>query len=379
MSVVADSLGRIRPYRENEFNPRAPILDEGPTPGLTGADGIVSNQATLWAQSGHMVISEKIYLDEDIATTWGGSTNIYYGSWSFQIPKWMNSTSLTFRRYLTLIVDTDLGASPTITMTAMTSLGNTTGVRTSYGGRWVTQFDVPLPASAPLPNDATWFTVTLKAVWSGSGSGTFSVRGVVGYVTRVTGTLNPSANNPGVIDLVDATQITTQQPLDVHSLRTLHATNEVLFASNVRPVVTLGWWPGGTDDIEDSVPLIGRVYLSDDPTDSEVNPYWEWAYFPRQGARRLRIGLGAVETGTSRELYIGFRDHPDEVVIPVTTGFTSNNPAFWQANGNVYLDIPPDDGPLFLRVGLRPPTATDGVYLMKLMVHEEILKGNNLT
>jgi hypothetical protein len=381
MSIVTDAQGRIRPYRENEFNARAPIVDEGPSPGLTGTLGIVSNQATLWAQSGHMVISDKMYRTEDLSLTWGANIPVYFGSWSFQIPKWMNATSGTWRRFLTFIVDTDLGATPTIIMSAHTSLGTTPGARTSYGGRWVTQFDVPLPASAALPNDATWFTVTLSAEWDGGAGSTFTVYGVVAYVERVLGTLDPDANSSGVIDLVDDKQIKYQEALDVHSVRALLATNEVLFASNMRPVVTSGWWPQGTDDPLDSVPLEPVISLSDDLTDSEVNPYWEWLYFPRQGVKRLRIGIAAVRLGAdNRELYIGFRDVDAEETVVVTVAATSNDPTYWQHDGDLFLDVPSSAGPLYLRIGLVADESTfDGVGLMKVMIHEEVLKGNNLT
>jgi hypothetical protein len=381
MARPTDALGRVFPARENEFRPRAPMLDEGPSPGLTGIDGMVLNQATLWGQSGQILISEKMYRTEDLGGAWG-TFDAYYGSWVFQLPKWLNTTALSWRRYMTFIVDADLGISPTITMTAVTSLGNTVGVRTSYNGRWVTLFKVPIPGPAPLPNDATWFTITLKAVWSGSGSGTFFVGGVYGFIERVVGTLDGSANSSGVIDIVDNTQLAYQQPVDVHSMRALHATNEVLFASNMRPVVCMGWWPGGTDEPADATPTSWPIELLDDRTDSEANPYWEWVYFPRQGAGRLRLWLGAVKgSATNRDIYIAFKGHEEQQIIKtISTGSTSNDPAFWQIDGDEYLDIPPDKGPFFLRVGLVPSNATNkSVILMKFFAHEEILKGGNLT
>lgn len=380
MAIVTDNPPRMRPHLQYEFGPRTPITEDGPAPGLTGVGGIVLNQATMWAQLGHIVISDKLRVTETVPLA---STQFYYGSWFFQLPKWLNQTGSTWRRYLTFIVDTDIGASPVLTMRAITSLGTTTGVRTSVEGRFVTVFEVPLPASAPLPNDATWFGVQLSVEWNGTGSAEFTVDGVYGYVKRVEGTLDNDANNAGVIDLVDATQIAVDQPLDVHSMRALVATNEVLFASNMRPVVTKGWVPGGTDEPGnvDFIPSDSHLVLSDAAVvDPPPNPYWEWLYWPRQGATRLRIGLSAIVTGDTRKLYLGFQDAELKEFTVSATSLSQDGTVGWQATGNQYLDIPPGAGPFKLRLGLVPDaSSTDPVWVMKLFIHEEILKGNTLT
>lgn len=380
MAIVTDNPPRLKPHIQYEFGPRTPITEEGPTPGLTGVGGIVLNQATMWARSGQMLINEKL----DVTETIGASGfQFYYGSWFFQIPKWVNQTGGTWRRFLTFIVDTDIGASPVLTMRAITSLGTTTGVRTYYEGRWVTAFEVPLPASAPLPNDATWFGVQLSVEWNGTGSGTFVVRGVYGLIKRVEGTLDNDANNSGVIDLVDATQLEADQPLDVHSMRALVATNEVLFASNMRAVVTKGWIPGGTDEPGnvDFAPKSAHIVLSDaDVIDPPPDPYWEWLYYPRQGATRLRYGLAAIKTGDTRKIYIGFVDAELKEHTVSVTSLSQDGTIGWQATGDEYIDIPPGSGPFRLRLGLVPDASTtDAVGVVKLFIHEEILKGNTLT
>lgn len=363
----------IRPYMDNEIEPRAAITDDGPD-GYTGADSWVKNQATLWAQSGHYVINEKFFASEDM-TYWGTFVEIYYGAWAFQIPKWMNATVSTGRRYLYFALQTDPGATPHHTYRIRSADGSAllaTGVRTSVDGEWVILFEVPLPASSVLTAPATWFEFLLSAEWDGVGSGLFDVTGAWGMVQRATA-VDTDCNNPGVIDLIDPEQLAYGQPLDVYSTRALLATNEVLFASNVRPVVTMGWYDGGLDDLLDGA-LNGQpgIVLGED---YDENPYWEWLYFPRQGITRLRVGLNAIKNTDTRTLRIGFVGHSmEEVEVSSTT--TGPAPGNWTVRGDLYVEIPPASGPLRFRIGLRadPPTS-DYVQLLQLMVHEDVLNG----
>lgn len=376
MPIDADKA--IRPYLDYEIEARSPILHDGPE-GHTGVGALIDNQATLWAESGHVLVHET-----GAATPYGPvvydplspGTFYFVGSWVVPFPQHANSDAGEGRRFLSVFIRSfasggDLEADWEWRILDDSNTVLVTGGSYVDGGRLL---QVPLPD--PDVHNTGPFFFSLQ-VAKGIHSHTLRIDSVTAWLRR-----SPDERNRlDYIELAGSGQAEWRAALDVYTTRCLVATNEILHRNNLRPVVSKGLGPLLHSAAALEGPEPGCIVLRDDEGESNEfpSPYWEWMYFPRQGVRLLRVFCNATtDKETEREVQFSFADYPNDpanggplVVDDFGTTYNWNDWLSPGVSGQALLVVPEGAGPFRLRLNLIPSeTSTAPVYVHQVHVFE---------
>lgn len=370
----------IKPFPSGGFSPRNAIAR---TTAFLGLEELAENQITLWAQSGQMLICET---PDDYNQPIGLLLN-YIGSYLVQIPRHLNdSISTAGRRYLEVFVASN---SNTVEMQAYPHAGGamlaagTFITRDGVDGHLI---NIPLPRPDDFDEPTTLFGFIL-AVYDESEVGTVHVESVYAVLRRVTGALpeGDESCRPNEWALVHPDQVGGDEAWDVNTARDLVKVNSLLYASNVRPIVTKGLChPIQISNGETTAPPADdplKITLSDSTTETDVKHclYHEWLYWPRQGVTRVRVVLNMTRDASvdNRTVVVHFDGYPGEAVTVTQTAFTPQYVAATSWRGlpeadAVELDVPLAEAPLRLRVTLVTQFNRPAVHLHHVTVLEAI-------
>jgi hypothetical protein len=352
----------IRPWLRNEIEPRARILQDGPD-GYTGVNTWRTNMSTLWARSGHPLLTEV----REWGFTMPDTSERAIASYVVPIPLYLNAQATSGRRYFEVLVRTPHHGSLTYRARDINYLLLATGTNVTVLGVQYIRLLIPVNMTGDL-------AFILTAQWSGSGHAVVNISEVRGEILKLTsiGTGNV-ANRIGYIEHLDTDQTVDQAPLTTYMVRCLTAANTNFFRYNVRPVVTRGLGqPMVSPDLGGTVKNNAwNIKLKLD-----ANPYWEYLYYPRQGAETLKIHMNVYGELGSERLVVHFAGHEGAPFTVTATGNT-HMPLSWfpySLNTPLFLRVPPGPGPHRLRVSLAPSAGTSSgwVLISALCVHEVI-------
>lgn len=379
MPIDADRA--IRPYVDHEIEARSPILHDG-SAGHTGVSGMVDNQATLWAESGHMLATEIPHaLTYDLP-----AHTVFYniGAWVVPIPQWLNDDEDVGRRYLMVFVRSEAsgGSAEEDWLWRISRTDNTV---LTTGGTWATVqgkvgrlFEVPLPEHVEGAPDGVAFDFVIQ-LSKKDVAHTLDVLSMQAWVRR-----SPDERNRlDYIELAGAVQADWRAPLDVYTTRCLAATNDVLYHNNVRSVAGKGFGPPlqvGSAQRMSASNSAGAIVLRDDggPSDAYPSRHWEWTYYPRQGVRIVYVHINATtEKASERLVRFHFDGHPnDQTPHKVDQDKASYNWDQWAAGGTGldagrFVRVPEGPGPFRLRLTLLPSETSEAiVYVHQVHVYE---------
>jgi len=378
MTYPVTTGGLIQPFPDGAFGPRDSIAT---TSDKLGLGELAENQITLWAQSGQMLICETaVDYNEPI-----GLFLNYFASYVIQIPRHLNhSVTPAGRRYLEVFV---ASSTASVELRVYPHAGGTilaTGAPATVDGVAGYFVSIPLPQGDDFDVETTLFGFIL-AVYDSLEVGTFNVTSVHGILKRVSGALpeGDESCRPDEWALVHPDQVGGDEAWDVNTARDFVKVNALLYASNIRPVVTKGLCHpiqisnGETTALPTADDY--KITLSDDTSGGAAYPslYHEWLYFPRQGVNQVRVVLNMSRAASvdDRTVVVHFDGHPGEILTVDQTTFT---PQYVAATGwrgiasSVTLDVPTTGAPLRLRVTLVTQASRPEVYLHHVTLLEGI-------
>ncbi len=379
--------GQVSLNRSGDFKHGRPVIIGHDLPGAVTRTGVVSLAATqlaLLGNIGHPLICQADYVQVSCPLA---NTDYDFAAYRFPIPKYLNETSSSGRRYLLIRVTGKCTSQMTTWLVkARTSSTGPTSAGAVGGFAAVTTETILLP----LPEGPLDEYVILSVRGSAGTDTLFRLWNIAAWVVPIGDdtTINEASSLDGgeiynqdkAHPVDDTVEVATDAPFTVATVRNLIQTNEDMFHYNVRAVVT--WcaiknygtlWTAST--YGSSTGTINGT-AAESVTETVRRNHWEWIYFPRPGVTHLKVYMDGYNADASpandASVRLGFTGY--EMTTGLMEILTTDGDYFSSATwkGVYMIPIPSRSGPLFLDLRvLNGATAdTDEIRVAAISVYE---------